>query len=156
LRRNCLLKHCIKGKIEGVIEMTDRQGWGRKQLLEDLKERRICLKLKEAALHRTLWRTHFGSGCGPVVRQATKWMNEWMNEHYWNFVTCWNQTRVLYWTSMPMFSGKFSSPELWRTSRLTYRKFNFYLTVNILHLHYKDRTFIVAEGNNYHLFCCSG
>jgi hypothetical protein len=26
LRRNCLLKHCIKGKIEGVIEMTDRQG----------------------------------------------------------------------------------------------------------------------------------
>ena len=33
-------------------------------------------KLREAALHRTLWRTGFGKGCGPVVRQtAGGWNN---------------------------------------------------------------------------------
>jgi hypothetical protein len=31
--------------------------------------------LKEEALDRTLWRTRFGRGYGPVVRQATEWMN---------------------------------------------------------------------------------
>jgi hypothetical protein len=40
LRRNCLLKHVIKGKIEGRIEVTGRQGRRRKQLLDDLKEKR--------------------------------------------------------------------------------------------------------------------
>jgi hypothetical protein len=33
--------------------------------------------LKEEALNRTLWRTRFGRGYGPVVRQTTEWMNEW-------------------------------------------------------------------------------
>jgi hypothetical protein len=32
--------------------------------------------LKEEALDRTQWRTRFGKGCGPVVRQTTEWMNE--------------------------------------------------------------------------------
>jgi hypothetical protein len=31
--------------------------------------------LKEEALDRTLWRTRFGRGYGPVVRQTTEWMN---------------------------------------------------------------------------------
>jgi hypothetical protein len=31
--------------------------------------------LKEEALDRILWRTRFGRGCGPVVRQTTEWMN---------------------------------------------------------------------------------
>jgi hypothetical protein len=31
--------------------------------------------LKEEALDRTLWRIRFGRGYGPVVRQATEWMN---------------------------------------------------------------------------------
>jgi hypothetical protein len=44
----------------------------RKQLLNDLKEERICWKLKEEALDRTLWRTRFGRGYGPVVRQSTE------------------------------------------------------------------------------------
>jgi hypothetical protein len=35
--------------------------------------------LKEEALDRTLWRIRFGKGYGPVVRQNTEWMNEWMN-----------------------------------------------------------------------------
>jgi hypothetical protein len=30
--------------------------------------------LKEEALDRTLWRTRFGRGYGPVVRQTTEWM----------------------------------------------------------------------------------
>ena len=33
-------------------------------------------KLLEEALDRTLWRSRFGRGCGPVVRQTTEWMNE--------------------------------------------------------------------------------
>jgi hypothetical protein len=55
LRRNCLLKHSIKGKLEGRIEMTGRRGRRRKQLLDDLKEKRRYCKLKEEALDRTLW-----------------------------------------------------------------------------------------------------
>jgi len=38
LRRNCLLKYIIEGKIERKIEMTGRVGRRRKQLLDDLKE----------------------------------------------------------------------------------------------------------------------
>jgi hypothetical protein len=72
LRRNCLLKYVIEGLLEGMIEMTGRRGRRRKQLLEYLKEKRRYWKLKEEALDRTLWRTHFGRGYGPVVRQTTE------------------------------------------------------------------------------------
>jgi hypothetical protein len=54
LRRNCLLKHVIEGKLEGRTEMTGRRGRRRKQLLDDLKEKRRYCKLKEEALDRTL------------------------------------------------------------------------------------------------------
>jgi hypothetical protein len=37
LRRNCLLKSVIEGKLDGRIEMTGRQGRRRKQLLDDLR-----------------------------------------------------------------------------------------------------------------------
>jgi hypothetical protein len=47
LRRNCLLKHVIEGKIEGRVEMTGRRGRRRKQLLDDLKEKRSYWKLKQ-------------------------------------------------------------------------------------------------------------
>jgi replicative superfamily II helicase len=53
LRRNCLLKHVIEGKLEGRIEMTGRRGRRRKQLVDDLKEKRRYWKLKEEALDRT-------------------------------------------------------------------------------------------------------
>jgi hypothetical protein len=33
--------------------------------------------LKEEAQDCTVWRTCFGRGFGPVVRQTTEWMNEW-------------------------------------------------------------------------------
>jgi hypothetical protein len=52
--------------------MTGRRGRIRKQLLDELKEKRRYWKLKEEALDRTLWRTGFGRGYGPVVRQTTE------------------------------------------------------------------------------------
>jgi hypothetical protein len=72
LRRNCLLKHVIEGTLEGRMEMTGRRGRRRKQLLDDLKEKRGYWKLKEEALDRSQWRSHFGRGYGPVVRQTTE------------------------------------------------------------------------------------
>jgi hypothetical protein len=59
LNRNCLLKHVIEGKLVGRIEMIRRRGRRRKQLLDDLKEKRRYWKLKEEALNRTVWRTRF-------------------------------------------------------------------------------------------------
>jgi 2-C-methyl-D-erythritol 4-phosphate cytidylyltransferase len=38
LRRNCLLKHAIEGKIDVRIEVTRRRERIRKQLLDDLQE----------------------------------------------------------------------------------------------------------------------
>jgi hypothetical protein len=72
LRRNYLLKHVIEGKLEGRIEMIGRRGRRCKQLLDGLKEKRRYWKLKQEALQRTMWRTRFGRGCGPVVRQTTE------------------------------------------------------------------------------------
>jgi hypothetical protein len=64
--RNCLLKHVIEGKKGG----SGRRGRRRKQLLDDLKEKKGYWKLKEEALDRTVCRTCFGRGCGPVVRRT--------------------------------------------------------------------------------------
>ena len=47
--------------------MAGRQGRWHKQQLDDLKEVRWYLKLKEEALDHTLWRTCFGTAYGPVV-----------------------------------------------------------------------------------------
>ena len=80
LRRNCLLKQVIDGKIKGEIEVTRRRGRRRKKLLDNLKDRRGYSHLKEEALDRTMWRNRFRGGFGPVVKQNTEWMNEWMNE----------------------------------------------------------------------------
>ena len=68
LRRNCLLKQVIEGKIKGDIKVARRP----KKLLDDLKDRRGYSHLKEEALDRTMWRHHFGGGFGPVVRQNTE------------------------------------------------------------------------------------
>jgi len=72
LRRNCLLKQFIKGKIKGEIEVTRRRGRRRKKLLDDLKDRRGYSHLKEEALDRTMWRNCSGGGFGPVIRQNTE------------------------------------------------------------------------------------
>ena len=69
LRRNCLLKQVIEGKIE--MEVTRRRR-RRRKLLDDLKDRRGYTHLKEEALDRTTWRNRFGGGFEPVVRQNTE------------------------------------------------------------------------------------
>jgi hypothetical protein len=66
LRSNCLLNHVTEGKIEG----TGRRERRRKQLQYEVKESRGYWKLKKEALDHTVWRTSFGRGCGPVVRQT--------------------------------------------------------------------------------------
>ena len=72
LRRNCLLQGVIKGKIQGGIQVTGRQGRRRRKLLDNLKVRGGYSHLKEEALDRTMWRARFGRVFGPVVRQTTK------------------------------------------------------------------------------------
>ena len=54
LRRNCLLKQFIEGKIKAEMEVTRRRGRRRKKLLDDLKDRRGYFHLKEKALDRTI------------------------------------------------------------------------------------------------------
>ena len=68
LRRKCLLKQVIEGKIKGEMEVTRR----RKKLLDDLRDRRGYSHLKEEALDRIMWRNRFGGGFGPVVRRNTE------------------------------------------------------------------------------------
>jgi hypothetical protein len=50
LRRNCILKQVIEGKVKGEIEVTRR----RKKLLDELKDRRGYSHFKEEALDRTM------------------------------------------------------------------------------------------------------
>jgi len=68
LLTNCLLKHITEGNTEG----TGRRERRRKQLQYEVKERTEYWKLKEEAPDRTVWRTGFGGGCGPVVRQTVE------------------------------------------------------------------------------------
>ena len=72
LRRNCLLKQVIEGKIKGEMEVTRRRVRRCKKLLDDLKDRTGYFHLKEEALDRTMWRNRFGGGFQPVVRQNTE------------------------------------------------------------------------------------
>jgi len=60
LRRNCLIKEAAEGKAEGNRTVTE----------EDNESVSSNCKLKEEALDRSLWRTGFGSGCGPDVKQT--------------------------------------------------------------------------------------
>jgi hypothetical protein len=72
LRRNCLLRRVIEGKIQGVIEVTGRREIRRRKLLDDIKEMRGYSYFKEEALDRTMWTARFGRGFGPVVRQTAE------------------------------------------------------------------------------------
>ena len=57
LRRNCLLKQVIEGKIKGVTRRRVRRS---RKLLDDLKDRRGYSHLKEESLDRTMWKARFG------------------------------------------------------------------------------------------------
>jgi hypothetical protein len=65
------LPQSLYTSLEG-IEVIGRLGRRRRKLLDDLKEGRGYLHLKEEALDRTMWRARFGRGFGPGVRQTTK------------------------------------------------------------------------------------
>jgi hypothetical protein len=73
--RNCLLKHVIEGKIDGRVEVAGRRRRKRKLLIDKLKKKTGYCKLREEAIDRTVWRTHFGRGCGLCVSQNYR-MNE--------------------------------------------------------------------------------
>jgi hypothetical protein len=47
LRRNCLLRHVIEGKIKGRTEVRGRRGRRSNYLLEDFKETRKYWKIKK-------------------------------------------------------------------------------------------------------------
>jgi hypothetical protein len=47
LRRDCLLKHVIDGKVDGNIDVKIRRGVRCKQLLDDLKGKKGYRKLKD-------------------------------------------------------------------------------------------------------------
>ena len=57
--------------------MTGRKGRRRRQLLIDSKEKTGNWKLKEEEIDRPVWRTRCGRGYGPVVGQATAWMENY-------------------------------------------------------------------------------
>ena len=78
--RNCLLKYAIEETLEERIESTGRWERRRRQLLDNLKGKKWYWKLMEEALYRTVWITCFGRGYGPVVRQITELLTDWMNE----------------------------------------------------------------------------
>ena len=65
----CLLKHVTEGMTDGRLQVTGGRGISRKQLVDDLKEKRGYSKVTEEALDRSLYRTRFGRGYGPDVRQ---------------------------------------------------------------------------------------
>ena len=46
LRRSCITKHVITGKIEGEIKVTGRRGRRRKQILDYVKEMRGYRRMK--------------------------------------------------------------------------------------------------------------
>jgi hypothetical protein len=51
-----------------VVEKGGRRG----KLIHDVKKTRGYWKSEEEELGRTLWRTRFGRGCGPVLRQTAE------------------------------------------------------------------------------------
>jgi hypothetical protein len=73
LRRNCLLKHDIEGKMEGRKEMTIRRGSRRKQLLSDIKEEAGYWKLKAKALDPILWISGRERGYEPVCKDRQRY-----------------------------------------------------------------------------------
>jgi len=75
LLRKYLLKQVIEGNMDGRIEVKERLRRRHIQFVDDLKERRGHRKLKEEVSDGAVWRTRFGRGCGPLVRQTTRQTN---------------------------------------------------------------------------------
>jgi hypothetical protein len=76
LRRNCLLKHVIEGKLEGRIEMTGRRGRRRKQLLDDLEGKEKILEIERGST-----RSHPVENLMWKMLQTCRKADYKMNEH---------------------------------------------------------------------------
>ena len=72
LRRNCLIRQAIEGKIKGEMDVTIRRDRRHKKLLDDLKEGKGYFNLREDVLNRSMWRNRFGGAIGPVIRQTAE------------------------------------------------------------------------------------
>jgi hypothetical protein len=72
LRINCFLSQVIEGKTKGRMEVTGRRGRRRRNLPDDLKERRGYSHMKNESLDRTMWTARFGRVFGLVVRQTAE------------------------------------------------------------------------------------
>ena len=79
LRRNCLLKQVIEGKIKGEMEVTRRRWRRRKKLLDDLNDRTGYSNLKEEALDRTMWRNLLEEA---LDLSSDRILNEWSISDY--------------------------------------------------------------------------
>jgi hypothetical protein len=64
----CLLKHATEGRIEGMGRRGRRR---RKQLLDNIEEKRRYGNLKREKLDSTVRKIRFGWGYGPVAKQTT-------------------------------------------------------------------------------------
>ena len=110
LRWNCLLKEGIEGKMEERTKVTGRRGRRRKELMDELKERRGYWKLKEKALDRTLWQTCFERGYGSVVSQSTEWLKQMYKKVTYTEGVLWTQISTFGEMDLyPILSGR----ELW-------------------------------------------
>jgi hypothetical protein len=67
--------HISRIRVKGKTAVKGSRGRRYKQLLDDFEENRLYQKLKEKALQRSVWRTHLGRGCGPLIRQTKDLMN---------------------------------------------------------------------------------
>jgi hypothetical protein len=89
--------------------VTGRRGRRRRNLLDDLKERRgYCHLKEEEALDRTTWKARFGRGFGPVVRQTTKWMTATYHKRikYSKLRRNKGQMSLIFWAGRPQKSYK--------------------------------------------------
>jgi len=66
------LKHVTGEKTAKWTKVAERRRRRRMQLLNGRKEKREYCKLKREAPNRTQWRTRFGRGYGPLVRQTAE------------------------------------------------------------------------------------
>jgi hypothetical protein len=94
--------------------------WGRtrKQLLNNLKDKRRYGNLKYEAPDRTLWRTRFGRGCDLSLRQTTEWLNK---------------------TDSPFLGGNFSDNAVERVDYIRSTRQNLKTSIHYSHYytHYK-------------------
>jgi hypothetical protein len=67
LRRNCLLKHIIEGKIEGRLGETEDNEQDVSSYWKDLRKREGAGSTRLLSLENSLSR-----GCGPVTRENTE------------------------------------------------------------------------------------